>query len=187
VSRRLPSELSGGQQQRVGVARALAADPNVMLMDEPFGALDPITRQRLQEELLRLQRVVRKTILFVSHDVEEAIRVGDRIAVLNVGGVLEQFNTPAEVLAHPANEFVAGFMGKDRQLRRLSLIKVAEVPLTPNGRAHEGLPVVRPDDDLRSALDRLLATGRRELSVEDGDRHLGLLTLETIVSSGEPE
>ena len=184
---RLPSELSGGQQQRVGVARALAADPPVLLMDEPFGALDPITRKRLQEELLRLQGVVRKTIIFVSHDVEEAINVGDRIALLNVGGVLEQFDTPTEVLGHPANDFVAGFMGKDRQLRRLSLIKVSQAPLAPNGGTHEGLPVVHPDDDLRSALDRLLATGRQELLVEDGDKHLGILTLDTIVGSGEPE
>jgi osmoprotectant transport system ATP-binding protein len=184
---RLPIELSGGQQQRVGVARALAADPPVLLMDEPFGALDPITRLRLQEELLRLQGVVRKTIVFVSHDVEEAIRVGDRVAILNVGGVLEQFNTPAEVLGHPANDFVAGFLGKDRQLRRLSLIKVAQAPLVPNGRTHEGLPVVHPDDDLRSALDRLLATGRQELLVEDGEKHLGLLTLNAIVDSGETE
>ncbi|MFN2462761.1 MAG: ABC transporter ATP-binding protein [Candidatus Dormibacteria bacterium] len=185
--RRLPSELSGGQQQRVGVARALAADPPVLLMDEPFGALDPITRQRLQEELLRLQGLVRKTIIFVSHDVEEAITVGDRIAVLNVGGVLEQFDTPEKLLGHPANDFVAGFMGRDRQLRRLSLIKIAEVALTPNGRPHEGLPVVGPDDDLRTALDRLLATGQQELSVEDGDRQLGLLTLDAIVGSGETE
>jgi osmoprotectant transport system ATP-binding protein len=187
MGKRLPSELSGGQQQRIGVARALAADPPVLLMDEPFGALDPITRQHLQEELLRLQGLVRKTIIFVSHDVEEAVTVGDRIALLNVGGVLEQFDSPAEVLGHPANEFVAGFMGKDRQLRRLSLIKVAEVQLVPNGRPHEGLPVVSPDDDLRSALDRLLATGQQELLVEDGDKHLGLLTLDTIVGSGEPE
>jgi osmoprotectant transport system ATP-binding protein len=185
--RRLPSELSGGQQQRVGVARALAADPPVLLMDEPFGALDPITRQRLQEELLRLQGVVRKTIIFVSHDVEEAVTVGDRIAVLNVGGVLEQFDTPEKLLGHPANPFVAGFMGRDRQLRRLSLIKIGQVPLSPNGRPHEGLPVVSPDDDLRTALDRLLATGRQELLVEEGDKHLGLLTLDAIVGSGEPE
>jgi len=184
---RLPSELSGGQQQRVGVARALAADPPVLLMDEPFGALDPITRQRLQEELLRLQGVVRKTIIFVSHDVEEAVTVGDRIAILNVGGVLEQFDSPENLLGHPANEFVADFMGRDRQLRRLSLLRVGDAPLSPNGRPHEGLPVVSPNDDLRTALDRLLATGRQELLVEEGDQHLGLLTLDAIVGSGEPE
>lgn len=187
MGRRLPRELSGGQQQRIGVARALAADPPVLLMDEPFGALDPITRQHLQEELLRLQGLVRKTIIFVSHDVEEAVTVGDRIALLNVGGVLEQFDSPTEVLGHPANEFVAGFMGRDRQLRRLSLMKVGDATLTPNGRPHDGLPIVHPQDDLRSALDRLLATGQQELLVEDGERHLGLLTLDTIVGSGEPE
>ncbi len=137
MGERFPSELSGGQQQRVGVARALAADPPVLLMDEPFGAVDPIVRARLQEELLRLQERVRKTIVFVTHDIDEAIQLGDRVAILNVGGVLEQYGSPDEILRDPANEFVAEFLGSDRGIRRLSLIPIAGVALDPG-------PVVSP-------------------------------------------
>ncbi len=126
---RYPAELSGGQQQRVGVARALAADPPVLLMDEPFGAVDPIVRARLQDELLDLQQRVRKTIVFVTHDIDEAIKLGDRVAILNVGGILEQYAPPAEILAQPANPFVEQFLGQDRGLKRLSLIKIDSVPL----------------------------------------------------------
>ncbi len=126
---RYPSELSGGQRQRVGVARALAADPPVLLMDEPFGAVDPIVRGRLQEELLRLQETVRKTIVLVTHDIDEAIKLGDRVAILNVGGILEQYAAPAEILRNPANEFVEGFLGTDRGLKRLALISIAGLPL----------------------------------------------------------
>ncbi len=177
---RLPRELSGGQQQRVGVARALAADPPVMLMDEPFGALDPITRQRLQEELRSLQKRVKKTIVFVTHDVEEAVILGDRIVVLNVGGVLEQFDTPARILGRPANAFVADFLGKDRQLRRLSLMTVADTDLLPEGA--EGLPEVPSSNNLRSALDEMLETGQRRLAVRDSDGTIkGVLTLESIM------
>jgi osmoprotectant transport system ATP-binding protein len=129
LSSRYPSELSGGQQQRAGVARALAADPPVLLMDEPFGAVDPIVRLRLQEELLNLQRKVRKTIVFVTHDIDEAIRLGDRMAVLNVGGVLEQYGPPVDVLAAPANPFVVDFLGADRGLKRLGLIPVSRAEL----------------------------------------------------------
>jgi osmoprotectant transport system ATP-binding protein len=126
---RFPSQLSGGQQQRVGVARALAADPGVMLMDEPFGAVDPINRERLQNEFLRLQADVRKTILFVTHDIDEAIKMGDRIAVLRQGGHLEQYATPAELLMAPADEFVEDFVGADRALKRLSLMRVGDIDL----------------------------------------------------------
>ena len=126
-ARRLPAELSGGERQRVGVARALAVDPNILLMDEPFGAIDPIARERLQNELLRLQQVVRKTIVFVTHDIDEAIRLGDRVALFSKGGHLEQYATPAEMLAHPANDFVADFLGEGRMVRRLSLITVRDV------------------------------------------------------------
>jgi osmoprotectant transport system ATP-binding protein len=122
--RRYPHQLSGGQRQRVGVARALGVDPPVLLMDEPFGAIDPITRDRLQGEFLRLQGEVGKTILFVTHDLDEAVRLGDRIAVLSEGGVLEQYAPPAEVLGRPASPFVAGFVGEDRGLKRLSVIPV---------------------------------------------------------------
>ena len=126
---RYPAELSGGQQQRVGVARALAADPPVLLMDEPFGAVDPIVRRRLQAQLLDLQSELHKTIVFVTHDIDEATRLGDHIALLDVGGVLAQFATPTELLSRPANDFVADFLGEERALRRLSLLSVADVDL----------------------------------------------------------
>ena len=126
---RYPSQLSGGQQQRVGVARALAANPGVMLMDEPFGAVDPINRERLQNEFLRLQAEVRKTILFVTHDIDEAIKMGDRIAILKEGGELAQYATPAELLMAPADEFVEDFVGSDRALKRLSLMRVSDINL----------------------------------------------------------
>ncbi len=128
---RYPSELSGGQQQRVGVARALAADPPVLLMDEPFGAVDPIVRLRLQEELLRLQRRLHKTIVFVTHDLDEAMRLADRMAVLNIGGVLEQYAPPVDVLAEPSGPFVLEFLGADRGLKRLALIPVSAAELEP--------------------------------------------------------
>ncbi len=126
---RYPSQLSGGQRQRVGVARALAADPPLMLMDEPFGAIDPITRDRLQNEFLRLQGELRKTVVFVTHDIDEAIKMGDRIAILEKGGVLAQYATPAELLMRPASPFVADFVGADRALKRLALQRVRDVDL----------------------------------------------------------
>jgi osmoprotectant transport system ATP-binding protein len=126
---RYPSQLSGGQQQRVGVARALAADPPVMLMDEPFGAIDPIARERLQNEFLRLQAEIRKTVLFVTHDIDEAIKMGDRIAILKQGGVLAQYATPAELLMAPADAFVEDFVGADRALKRLALMRVRDIDL----------------------------------------------------------
>jgi len=126
---RYPAELSGGQQQRVGVARALAADPGVMLMDEPFGAVDPINRERLQNEFLRLQAEVRKTILFVTHDIDEAIKMGDRVAVMREGGHLAQYATPAELLMAPADGFVEDFVGADRALKRLALMRVSDINL----------------------------------------------------------
>ena len=126
---RYPAQLSGGQQQRVGVARALACDPPVMLMDEPFGAIDPINRERLQNEFLRLQASIRKTVLFVTHDIDEAIKMGDRIAILKQGGVLAQYATPAELLMAPADDFVEDFVGADRALKRLALLRVSDVDL----------------------------------------------------------
>ena len=137
---RYPHQLSGGQRQRVGVARALGVDPPVLLMDEPFGAIDPITRDRLQGEFLRLQAEVGKTVVFVTHDIDEAVRLGDRIAVLREGGILEQYAPPAEVLGRPASPFVAGFVGADRGLKRLSVIPIdagaLEQPVTvPPGTA----------------------------------------------------
>jgi osmoprotectant transport system ATP-binding protein len=126
---RFPAQLSGGQQQRVGVARALAANPGVMLMDEPFGAVDPVNRERLQNEFLRLQAEVRKTILFVTHDIDEAIKMGDRVAVLRQGGRLAQYATPAELLMAPADDFVEDFVGADRALKRLALMRVGDIDL----------------------------------------------------------
>jgi osmoprotectant transport system ATP-binding protein len=126
---RYPAQLSGGQRQRVGVARALAADPPLMLMDEPFGAVDPINRERLQNQFLRLQSEIKKTILFVTHDIDEAIKMGDRVAVLQKGGVLSQYATPAELLMSPANDFVEDFVGADRALKRLSLLRVRDIDL----------------------------------------------------------
>jgi osmoprotectant transport system ATP-binding protein len=135
---RYPAQLSGGQQQRVGVARALAADPLVMLMDEPFGAIDPINRERLQNEFLRLQAEIRKTVLFVTHDIDEAIKMGDRIAVMREGGRVEQYATPAELLMAPANEFVEDFVGADRALKRLALMRVRDINLWEAPLAHVG-------------------------------------------------
>ncbi|HWO83319.1 MAG TPA: ATP-binding cassette domain-containing protein [Solirubrobacterales bacterium] len=135
---RYPAQLSGGQQQRVGVARALAADPLVMLMDEPFGAIDPINRERLQNEFLRLQAEIRKTVLFVTHDIDEAIKMGDRVAVMREGGRIEQYATPAELLMAPANEFVEDFVGADRALKRLALMRVRDIHLWEAPLAHVG-------------------------------------------------
>ena len=164
--RRYPSELSGGQQQRVGVARALAADPPILLMDEPFGAVDPIVRSRLQHELLDLQSRMRKTIVLVTHDIDEAVALGDRVAVLNVGGVLEQVAAPDDLLAEPANEFVAAFLGAERSIKRLALSGVMSLHLDPG-------PVVdrrASDAEARQALER---GGLDWLAVLDGDRFLG--------------
>jgi osmoprotectant transport system ATP-binding protein len=137
---RYPSQLSGGERQRVGVARALAADPPVMLMDEPFGAVDPIVRERLQNEFLRLQEDLAKTILFVTHDIDEAIKMGDLVVVMDLGGVIAQVGAPAELLADPASDYVARFVGADRGLKRLSLYRVGDVELAPAPLAHVGEP-----------------------------------------------
>ena len=146
---RYPAQLSGGQQQRVGVARALAANPGVMLMDEPFGAVDPINREQLQNEFLRLQAEVRKTILFVTHDIDEAIKMGDRIAILRQGGVLAQYATPAELLMAPADDFVEDFVGADRALKRLALMRVRDIDLWEAPLAHVG----QATTEVRAKLD----------------------------------
>jgi osmoprotectant transport system ATP-binding protein len=175
---RVPRELSGGQKQRVGVARALAADPPVMLMDEPFGALDPITRARLQGEFLNILRGLKKTIVFVTHDIDEAIRMGDRIAILR-DGALVQYDTPERILAAPADSFVEAFVGADRALKRLSLIAVASAcepwPGTPP------LNTIAAEASLRDALARMLETDVDKLAVVDADeRFVGVLTLQAI-------
>jgi osmoprotectant transport system ATP-binding protein len=178
-ARRLPSELSGGERQRVGVARALGADPNILLMDEPFGAIDPIARDRLQNELLRLQQVVRKTIVFVTHDIDEAVKLGDRVALLSRGGVLEQFATPEELLAHPQSAFVTGFLGEGPLVRRLALIPISAVELTPsNGAPPESS--VGAGGTLRDALDAVLRAPDGRVRVVDGDRTLGVVDADVI-------
>jgi len=157
--RRFPHELSGGERQRVGVARALGVDPPVLLMDEPFAAVDPVTRQRLQNQFLELQNDLNKTIVFVTHDIEEAAKLGDRIAVLSKGAVLEQYDTPAEILGHPATPFVADFVGADRGVRRLAVVQVeADDLLHP--------PVVGPNRTMADA--RTIAAGWKDLAEQPG-------------------
>jgi osmoprotectant transport system ATP-binding protein len=164
LARRYPAQVSGGQRQRVGVARALAADPPLMLMDEPFGAIDPINRERLQNEFLRLQERVRKTVVFVTHDIDEAIKMGDRIAILKKGGVLAQYAPPAELLMQPADAFVEDFVGADRALKRLSLRRVRDVDLW---RA----PLVNVGDSVAAARAAISGSDLRYPLVVDGDGH----------------
>jgi len=170
--KRYPRELSGGQQQRVGVARALAADPPVMLMDEPFGAIDPINRDAIQDEFLRIQRKVNKTVLFVSHDIDEAIKMADCVALFRAGRI-EQFGTPDELLAQPASDFVADFMGQDRVLKRLLLMKAASIVRPDSGVDASDLRI-RADDNLRNVLSALLAHGvASAVCVDEADHVLG--------------
>ena len=175
---RFPRALSGGQKQRVGVARALAADPPVMLMDEPFGAIDPITRALLQDEFLRILRELGKTIVFVTHDIDEAIRMGTRIAILKAGKVV-QYDTPERILAQPANAFVEAFVGGDRSLKRLALLSVSAY--LESGVALASAPRLLPGTPLRDALSAMLAAGSSEASVVDADDALlGRVTLDAI-------
>ena len=178
--RRYPAQLSGGQRQRVGLARAMAVDPPLMLMDEPFGAIDPVTRERLQNDFLRLHREVRKTVIFVTHDIDEAIKMGDHICLLRQGGKLAQYGTPEEILADPADEFVADFVGADRGLKRLSLRRVGDVDLEPANGSGE-LPVVDARTSLRDALSIMLADGGGAVAVSDGNGQVqGQLTLAVV-------
>jgi osmoprotectant transport system ATP-binding protein len=178
--RRFPAELSGGQRQRVDLARALAANPALMLMDEPFGAIDPIVRARLQDEFLRLQQELRKTVVFVTHDVDEAIKVGDRIAILREGGRLAQYDTPQQILEHPVDDFVADFVGQDRALKALSLRNLGDLELAPV--TGDGLPRLPADATLRDALALLVAERRDALIVTASDgSQLGVATREDIL------
>jgi osmoprotectant transport system ATP-binding protein len=175
---RFPSQLSGGERQRVGVARALAADPPVLLMDEPFGAVDPIVRERLQNELLRLQDQLAKTILFVTHDIDEAIKMGDLVAVMQAGGHLAQFAAPDEILANPASDFVARFVGADRGLKRLALTRVEQLELMPAVTAS-------PGDDAGEARRRALADPFPWLLLVDAMRRpLGWVDQDDIPANG---
>jgi osmoprotectant transport system ATP-binding protein len=167
---RYPAQLSGGQRQRVGVARALAVDPPLMLMDEPFGAIDPINRERLQNEFLRLQRAIRKTVVFVTHDIDEAIKMGDRIAIMQKGGKLAQYAPPAELLIQPANPFVEDFVGSDRALKRLALQRVRDVDLWK-------APLVRVGEPAAAARAKLAESEvPYPLLVDDQGRPLGWLS-----------
>jgi osmoprotectant transport system ATP-binding protein len=196
---RYPWELSGGQQQRIGVARALAADPPVMLMDEPFAALDPVIRDHLQSELLRIQRTVRKTILFVSHQIDEAIRLGDTIAIFQ-SGKLMQHGTPDELLSRPANDFVSRFVGSDRHLKRLSLFRVRDLLDGTEKKSAKNVGQIDPqyavhlDTNLREALSILLSSPTASLHVLDEDQQVvGRINwkdfekLGAIQSSSDPE
>jgi len=175
---RYPAQLSGGQRQRVGVARALAADPSVLLMDEPFAAVDPVTRMHLQDEFLRLHREVGKTVVFVTHDVEEAVKMGERIAILDVGGVLAQYDTPAEVLARPASDMVADFVGSDRGLKRLRVTPI-------DAECLEHPPTVAPDDTVAAARAVMDQTPMTWVAVVDADGVLrGSVVAEEAVGDG---
>jgi osmoprotectant transport system ATP-binding protein len=174
---RYPRQLSGGQQQRVGVARALSADPPVMLMDEPFGATDPITREKLQAEFQRLQASIGKSIVFVTHDFEEAIKLGDRIAVLSKRSKIEQLDTPANILANPANEYVSSFIGEGAALKRLALMPVSEALLSNKV---ESKLKVDANQNLRVALDSILLAGGQPLGVNQNGQLIGSVSIESI-------
>jgi osmoprotectant transport system ATP-binding protein len=177
---RYPAQLSGGQQQRVGVARALAADPAVMLMDEPFGAIDPINRERLQNEFLRLQAEIRKTVLFVTHDIDEAIKMGDRIAILKQGGRLAQYATPAELLMSPADGFVEDFVGADRALKRLALMRVRDIDLWQAPLAFVG----QTTSEVKAKLDR--AEVPHPLVIDSERRPIGWLSAADLAQETVP-
>jgi osmoprotectant transport system ATP-binding protein len=175
---RYPAELSGGEQQRVGVARALAADPPLLLMDEPFGAIDPINRAEIQAEFRRLHRQLGKTVILVTHDIREALLLADRIAVMHQGRI-EQFASPTEILTHPATGFVDRFFGEDRALLLLDTLSVGDA-MEPTAAANPG-PALSPDRPLRLALADLLASGGDELNVVDAEGGImGRITLDSI-------
>ena len=181
---RYPAALSGGQQQRVGVARALAADPPILLMDEPYSAVDPIVRAHLQDELMLLQRRVHKTIVLVTHDIDEAIKLGDRVALLDIGGILAQFGPPDELLRAPASPFVEAFLGHERALRRMGLRRIAGTQLGPPPALLDGAPTIAVTAGLREALDLLIATGRPSVVViDDAGAPLGTLDLSLLAKA----
>jgi osmoprotectant transport system ATP-binding protein len=186
---RYPGELSGGQQQRVGVARALAADPPILLMDEPYSAVDPVIRTHLHTELLSLQARVRKTIVIVTHDIDEAIRLADRVVVMAQGGRIEQMDSPARLLAHPANDFVREFLGRERGLRRLALTTVGEIlGASPKHNLTSGaipadLAVITSATPLREALDAILTSAHSRAVVCDAGQVVGEITIEQIAGA----
>jgi osmoprotectant transport system ATP-binding protein len=176
-AKQYPAQLSGGERQRVGLARAIAANPPLMLMDEPFGAIDPIVRARLQDAFLDLQKEVRKTVVFVTHDIDEAIKIGDRIAILRKGGRLAQYDTPRNILEKPADDFVAEFVGRDRALKALALHAVGELELGPPA---EG-PRVSRTSTVRDALALAVEKHAHVLAVTDGDAVVGSVTRDQLL------
>ena len=176
-AKRYPSQLSGGERQRVGLARAIAGNPPLMLMDEPFGAIDPIVRERLQDAFLELQDEVRKTVVFVTHDIDEAIKLGDRIAILRTGGQLVQYDTPRNILEKPANDFVAEFVGRDRALKALALRTVAELELGP---PTDG-PRVPRTATVRDALALSIEKHAHVLAVTNGDNVVGSVSRDQLL------
>jgi osmoprotectant transport system ATP-binding protein len=180
---RYPGEFSGGQQQRIGVARAMAVDPPIMLMDEPFGAIDPITRERLQDDFLRLHREVNKTIIFVTHDIDEAIKMGHRIAIMR-DGHLVQYATSDELLAAPADDFVASFVGADRGLKRLRVWRLSDLELDPVPADRNGSgPTINVRTSLRDVLSFMLTEGVTQLTVVDeASNPVGAIRMDSIAS-----
>jgi osmoprotectant transport system ATP-binding protein len=181
---RYPHQLSGGQRQRVGFARALAADPPILLMDEPFGAVDRITRERLQQEFISIQRSMRKTVVFVTHDIDEAVMVGDRICLMKMQAQIAQYDTPERILIHPASEYVAEFLGRERLVRRMLVAHVDPQSLEhEDGGPAPGEPRVQLSSTLTEAFAAALASPTERAAVFDGDRYLGDFTATSLLES----
>jgi osmoprotectant transport system ATP-binding protein len=181
---RYPHQLSGGQRQRVGFARALAADPPILLMDEPFGAVDRITRERLQQEFISIQRSMRKTVVFVTHDIDEAVIVGDRICLLKMQAEIAQYDTPEKILTRPASEYVAEFLGRERLVRRMSVVRINPQTLDrPDGGPGAGEPRVPLSSTLTEAFAAALSSPTERAAVFDGDRYAGAFTATSLLES----
>jgi len=181
---RYPHQLSGGQRQRVGFARALAADPPILLMDEPFGAVDRITRERLQNEFVSIQRSLHKTVVFVTHDIDEAVLVGDRICLLKMQAQIAQYDTPERILAHPASEYVAEFLGRERLVRRMLVVQIDPHTLeNPDGAPAREEPRVPVSSNLTDAFAAALASPTERAAVFDGDRYIGDFTATSLLES----
>ncbi|TMF16931.1 MAG: ATP-binding cassette domain-containing protein [Chloroflexi bacterium] len=181
---RYPHQLSGGQRQRVGFARALAADPPILLMDEPFGAVDRITRERLQHEFVSIQRSMRKTVVFVTHDIDEAVTVGDRICLMKMQAQIAQYDTPERIVIHPASEYVSEFLGRERLARRMSVVRIdAKTLERPDGGPARDEPRVPLSSSLTDALAAALTSPTERAAVFDGDRYLGDFTATSLLES----
>jgi osmoprotectant transport system ATP-binding protein len=180
---RYPHQLSGGQRQRVGFARALAADPPILLMDEPFGAVDRITREHLQMEFIGIQRSVRKTVVFVTHDIDEAVVVGDRICLLKMQAEVAQYDTPEKILTRPASDYVSEFLGRERLVRRMSVVQVNPQTLELDGGPRPGEPRVPLSSTLTEAFAAALASPTERAAVFDGDRYAGAFTATSLLES----